>query len=156
MFLAFAVHSVVSPGTFILSSIRHVENAPTISLAIPMLTHIPHELRIQRNTESRHLVVFEHALIAEVIIKKLGTDPVHFIGFRLCVQLHLAVINIIAFLDSDKIILDVAIGIDVNLRIVVVHYPLRVRNIPKPELDLINRFLNLRQQLVSFKKIPLL
>ena len=156
MLLALTVHSIVSPGTFILSSIWHVENAPTVSLAIPVLSHIPHELGIQRNTKSRHLVVFKHPLVAKVIIKELRADSMHFVRLRLRVPLYLAVINMIAFLHSDELILDVTVGIYVYFGIIIVHDALRVRNVPESELYLINGFLDLWQQLVSFEQIPLL
>ena len=156
MLLALTVHPIVSPGAFILSSIWHVENSPTVSLAIPVLPHIPHELGIQRNTKSRHLVVLKHALIAKIIIKELRADSMHFVSLRLGVKLDLAIINMIPFLDSDELILDVTVRIYVNLGRVIVHDALRVRDIPESELDLIDGLLNLWQQLVSFVQIPLL
>lgn len=67
--LAPSVHSILSPGAFILSGIGHIERTSPVTLAILVLSDVLDEVGILRYAHTSHLVHLEHALIVEAIFK---------------------------------------------------------------------------------------
>jgi hypothetical protein len=109
------MHFVLSPRAFILSAIRHVEDTSAIPLAISMFSDVLDHVGVLGDANARHLIIFKHSLVAEVIIKEKGAD-----AMLQVVSINLPIINVVVPRDRHEVLLDLRVEIRVQFRNVLV------------------------------------
>ena len=62
-----------------------------------MFTHVLDAMGVLRNADSRHPIILEHSLVAEVVLEEKCTDPVHL------AVVHLAVVVLLQVLSVDEL-----------------------------------------------------